>query len=126
MCLAPTGCMTKIRSSRIDIPHRVVIPRITPEYQNPWFCFYCDSLFPACWLHVGILVGGGGLSIPLSATVLAAVTVAAALLKANTHPPSSVDVEVTATAVTTSADVANDARYNPAVNRRRRLLSRCS
>ena len=32
------------------------------------------------------------------------------------RPPSSVGVDVTATAVTTAADVANDARYDPAVN----------
>jgi hypothetical protein len=30
--------------------------------------------------------------------------------------PSSVNVDVTATAVTTAADVANNARYDPAVN----------
>jgi hypothetical protein len=50
------------------------------------------------------------------AAVLAAITVAAALLEANTHPPSSAGVDVTATTVTMAADVANDARYNPAIN----------
>ena len=59
---------------------------------------------------------GGELSIPPSATVLAAVTIATASSEANTRPPSSVGVDVTATAVTTAADVANDARYDPAVN----------
>ena len=47
-------------------------------------------------LHVGILVGGGGPSIPPSATVLAAVTVAAASSEAKPRPPSSVGVNVTA------------------------------
>ena len=65
---------------------------------------------------MGILVGGGGPSIPPSATVLAAVTVSAASSEANTRPPSSVDVDLTATAVTTAADIANDARYDPAIN----------
>ena len=61
--------------------------------------------------------GGDGPSIPPSATVLAAVTVAAASSEANnTRPPSSVGVDVTATAVTTAADVADDARYDHAVN----------
>jgi hypothetical protein len=59
---------------------------------------------------------GGRPSIPPSATVLAAITIAAALSEANTRPPSSVGVDVTATAVTTAANVANDARYNPAFN----------
>ena len=61
-----------------------------------------------CW--------GGGPSIPPLAAVLAAVTVAAASLEANTRPPSSVGVDVTATTVTMAADVANDARYDPAIN----------
>ena len=59
---------------------------------------------------------GGGPSIPRSATALAAITVAAALSKANTHPPSSVGVDVTATTVTTAANVTNNARYDPAIN----------
>jgi hypothetical protein len=59
---------------------------------------------------------GGRPSIPPSATVLAAVTVPAASSEANTRPPSSVNVDVTATAVTAAADVANDARHDPAVN----------
>jgi hypothetical protein len=54
-------------------------------------------------------------SIPPSAAVLAAVTAAAASSEANTRPPSSVGVDVTATTVTMAADVANDARYDPAV-----------
>ena len=36
--------------------------------------------------------------------------------EANTRPPLSVGVDVTTTAVTTAADIANDARYDPAVN----------
>ena len=59
---------------------------------------------------------GGRPSIPPLATVLAAVTVAAASSEANTRPPLSVSVDVTATAVTKAADVANDARYDPPVN----------
>ena len=60
---------------------------------------------------------GGGPSITPSATVLAAVvTVAATLSEANTCPPSSVNVNITATAITMAADVANNARYDPAVN----------
>jgi hypothetical protein len=59
---------------------------------------------------------GGRPSIPPSATVLAAVTVAVASSEANTRPPPSVSVDVTATAVTAAADVANNARYDPAVN----------
>ena len=66
----------------------------------------------------GDILWGGGPSIPLSATVLAAVTVAAASLEANTLPPSSVGVDVAATAITMAADVANDARYDPAVRAR--------
>ena len=93
MCSAPTRRMTKVRPS-IDSPHRVVIP----EYQYPWFRFYCD----ASW---GDTRQGGRPSIPPSATVLAAVTVAAASPEANTCPPSSVSVDVTATAVTMAADV---------------------
>jgi hypothetical protein len=60
---------------------------------------------------------GGGPSIPPSATVLAVVvTVAATLSEANTCPPSSVNVDVTANAITLAADVANNARYDHAVN----------
>ena len=59
---------------------------------------------------------GGRPSIPPLATVLAAVTVAAALSKVNMRPPSSIGVDITATTLTTAADVAYDARYNPAVN----------
>ena len=59
---------------------------------------------------------GGGLSIPPSVTDLAVVTIAAALLEANMRPPLSVDTDVTVTAVTMAADVANGARWDPAVN----------
>ena len=59
---------------------------------------------------------GGGPSIPPPATDPAAVTVAAAASETTTRPPSSVGVDVTATAVTTAADVADDARYDHAVN----------
>ena len=59
---------------------------------------------------------GSSTSIPPSATDLAAVTVAAASSETTTRPPSSVGVDITATTVTTAADIANDARYNPAVN----------
>jgi hypothetical protein len=41
---------------------------------------------------------------------------AAAASETITRPPSSVGVDVTATAVTMAADVADDARYDPAVN----------
>jgi len=58
----------------------------------------------------------GGPSTPLSATDLAAVTVAATLLETTTRPPLSVGVDITATTVTTAADVSDDARYNPDVN----------
>jgi hypothetical protein len=59
---------------------------------------------------------GGRPSIPPSATDPAAVTVAAASSETTTRPPSSVAVDVTATAVTTASDIADDARYDPAVN----------
>ena len=59
---------------------------------------------------------GGGPSIPPPATDPAAVTVAAAASETTTRPPSSVGVDVTATAVNTAADVADDARYDSAVN----------
>ena len=59
---------------------------------------------------------GSSTFIPSSATDLAAVTVAAISLKANTHPPLSVDVDITATTVTVAADVGDDAPYNPAIN----------
>ena len=57
MCSAPTCHMTKVRLST-NSPHRVVILCRMPEYQYHWFCFYCDSLFPAWMRHVGILFGG--------------------------------------------------------------------
>ena len=62
---------------------------------------------------------GGGPSIAIAApTATPVVTVAAAASETTTRPPSSVGVDVTATAVTTmAANVANDnTRYNPAVN----------
>jgi len=59
---------------------------------------------------------GSSSSIPPSATDLAAVTVAEAPSEANTRPPSSVDIDITATTITTAADVTDDARYDPAVN----------
>ena len=63
-----------------------------------------------------VAAAGSSSSIPPSATDLAAVTVAEASSEANTHPPSSVDIDITATTVTTAADVADDARYDPAGN----------
>ena len=76
----------------------------------------------------GILVGGAVRlsSIPPSATDQAAVTVAAAALETTARPPLSVGVDVTATAVTTAADVADDARLNlptSLVERRKRRAS---
>ena len=65
---------------------------------------------------MGILVGGGRPSIPPPASVLAAVTIAAALSEANIRPPLSVGVDITVTAVIMAANIANDARYNPAIN----------
>jgi hypothetical protein len=59
---------------------------------------------------------GSSTSIPLSARGLAAITVAAASSEAATRPPSSVGVDVTATVVSTAADIANDARYDRAAN----------
>jgi hypothetical protein len=59
---------------------------------------------------------GSSTSIPSSATDLAAITIAAASSEASTHPPSGVGVDVTATAVSTGANIANDARYDPAAN----------
>ena len=60
---------------------------------------------------------GGGLSIA-APTATPVFTVAAAASETTMRPPSSVGVDVTATAVTTmAANVANDnARYDPAVN----------
>ena len=61
-----------------------------------------------------VAAAGSSSSIPPLATDLAAVTVAEASSEANTRPPSSVDIDITATTVTTAADVADDARYDPA------------
>jgi hypothetical protein len=44
------------------------------------------------------------------------VTIALASSEANTRPPSSVGVDIPATAVTTAANVAGNTRYNPAAN----------
>ena len=44
MCLVPTRRMTKVRLST-NSPHRVVIPRFTPEYQYPWFRFIATPFF---------------------------------------------------------------------------------
>jgi hypothetical protein len=63
-----------------------------------------------------VAAAGSSTSIPPSATDLAAVTIAAALSEANMQPPSSVGVNVTATAITMAAAVADDARYDPATN----------
>jgi hypothetical protein len=52
---------------------------------------------------------GSSTSIPPLATDLAAITVAAALPETTTRPPLSVGVDVTPTAVTTAANVANNA-----------------
>ncbi len=56
---------------------------------------------------------GTSMSIPPLATDPAAITVAAAaLLETNMCPPSSVNVDVPATAVTTAANFADDARHD--------------
>jgi hypothetical protein len=55
-------------------------------------------------------------SSPLSATDLAAITVAAGLSEMTTRPPSGINVNVPATAVTTAADIADDTRHNFAAN----------
>ena len=55
---------------------------------------------------------GGGLSIPPSATDLAAVTITVALSEANMRTPSSINADVTATTVTMAADVTNGARWD--------------
>ena len=59
---------------------------------------------------------GSSTSILSLATDLAAVTIASALPKANTHPPLSVGVDITATTVTAAASVADDAPYDPSIN----------
>ena len=58
MCSALTRRMTKVMLST-DSPHRVVTSRRTPEYQYPWFRFYCASLFSACWMRHGGRLSGG-------------------------------------------------------------------
>jgi len=59
---------------------------------------------------------GSSTSIPLLATDPAAVTVASAASETTTYPPLSVNTNVPATAVTTAADVADDAHCNPDAN----------
>jgi hypothetical protein len=116
MCSAPTCHVTNVRPS-INSPHRVAISRRTPEYQYPWFRFYCDSIFFSMLDAAGGDTHRGGQpSIPPSATDPAAVTVTAASSETATRPPLSVGVDVTATAVTTASNIADDARYDPAVN----------
>jgi hypothetical protein len=63
-----------------------------------------------------VATAGSSTSIPPLATDLAAVTVTAALLEANTRPPLSVGINITAAAFTMAANVANNARYDPAAN----------
>ena len=62
------------------------------------------------------VAAGSSSYILLSATDLAAVTVATALSEANTRPPLSVSIDITATTVTTAADVADNTHYDPDVN----------
>ena len=52
----------------------------------------------------------------VNATDLAAIIVVAASLEANTCPPSSINADVPATAVTTAADVTDNAYCNPDAN----------
>jgi hypothetical protein len=59
---------------------------------------------------------GSSMSILPLATDQAAVTIAAALLEANTQPPLSVGVDLTATAITMAANVADIAHYDSAAN----------
>ena len=47
---------------------------------------------------------------------MATVTVAVPLAESNTHPHSSVNVDITATTITMAANVANNAYYDSAVN----------
>jgi hypothetical protein len=63
-----------------------------------------------------VAAAGSSMSIPPSATDLAAVTIAVASLEANTRPPSSVGIDVPTTAVTTAAKVADDTRHNFSAN----------
>ncbi len=109
MCSAPTRCMTKVWLST-NSPHRVVISRRTPEYQYPWFRFIALPFFQ----HAGCV--GGGDSPGGRTDYCRAHRDAAAASETTTRPPSSVGVDVTATAVTMAADVTDDARYDPAVN----------
>ena len=79
MCLAPTRHMTKVRLST-DSTHQVLIPRQTPEYQYPWFCFYFASLFStmldAAGSDMAVAASSLSSSIPPLATDPAAITVA--------------------------------------------------
>jgi hypothetical protein len=61
-------------------------------------------------------VGSLSSSSLLLATDLAAITIAAGLSEMTTRPPSSINVDVPATGVTTAADVANDTHHNFAAN----------
>jgi len=61
-------------------------------------------------------LAGSSTSIPPSTTDWAAVTIAASSSEANTRPPLSVSANISAATVTTTANVVNDARYDPAVN----------
>jgi hypothetical protein len=63
-----------------------------------------------------VAAAGSSTSIPPSATDLTAITVAAASSEANTQPPSSIGVDITATTMTTAANVADNAHYDPAAN----------
>jgi hypothetical protein len=60
--------------------------------------------------------GSSSLSSLLSAIDPAAITVTTGSLETTTHPPSSIDFDVPATAVTTAANVADDTRHNFTTN----------
>ncbi len=118
MCSAPTRHVAKVRLS-IHSPYRVVIPRITPEYQYPWFRFIAlpfSSMLDAAVSDMAGAAGSLSLSSSLLATDLAAITVASGLSETTTCSPSSIDVNVPATAVTMAADVAKDTHHNFAAN----------
>jgi hypothetical protein len=55
-------------------------------------------------------------SSPLLATDLAAITVTAGLSETTMHPPSSINIDVLATAITMATDVPDDTRHNFAAN----------
>ncbi len=60
--------------------------------------------------------GSSSSSSPLSATDPAAITVTAGSSEMTTRPPSSINVNVPATAITMAADVADVTRHNFAAN----------